>query len=116
MSKICSKNLAPNEIVLTNTLKLVGEYKRNSSNNWVSETTGGSLLVVSRKQTTQAKTPFFLLHVSPEGSRTYVSSLYTHSQGYKFDYLGEKYLLINKGLSISIDLLGHFLSRNEKTN
>jgi hypothetical protein len=36
--------------------------------------------------------------------------------GYTFDYLGEQYLLNNKGLSISIDLLGQKVSRNVKND
>jgi hypothetical protein len=82
----------------------------------VSDVTGGSLLIVSRKQTTPSKTPLFLLHLSPEGNRTYVSSLYPSKTGYTFDYLGQQYELNSKGLSISIDLLGQKLSRNVKND
>jgi len=54
----------------------------------------GTLLIAERPagKTTKAKTPHYILHLAPDGQRTYISSLW-HVSGmmYAFEYSGIRY-------------------------
>lgn len=64
---------------------------------------GNTYIISSRKTAAGKKSVLFLLLVSPDSSRKYISSLYpTGQEGvYKFEYEGNRYIL-NRNKSIII--------------
>ena len=52
----------------------------------------GTLLIAQREKTTKAKAPHYILHIDPDGRRTYISSLWDMSgMMYAFEYGGIRY-------------------------
>lgn len=76
---------------MTNLEKFVGEYQKEK--NVLTNGQGLKLLIANRSNTSQTKTPLFLLDKStPKGS--YISSLYPLSDcEYRLDFKGVKYEL-----------------------
>lgn len=70
---------------------LHGTFERNGAKIF---TPNGELLITARpaSKTSKAKTPWYLLHIDPNGNRRYVSSLWEQAPDlYDFEYAGTRY-------------------------
>lgn len=63
------------------------------------------LMICQRQSTTSTKPSLFVLYIHPDGSRTYLSSLYPRGLdpgSYWFDYDGVKYTLKTEGDGVRV--------------
>ena len=74
-------------------VNLVGSWVLKD-NRWVSTSTSNYLLFIDRRQTKGNQGCQYVLSVTPQGVRTYVSSVYPRGQNkYKIDFQGINYIL-----------------------
>ena len=86
---------------MTNITLLEGKYQIQGKNLTNSL---HRFILTERQKITQSKSKSFILYITPEGNRKYISSLYTTDTTgvFRFDYKGINYKLVNESEQTAI--------------